>query len=351
MSQQIDLELLPRKERIELAIKAMESNANLSQRRAATVYNVPESTLRRQRAKPASQRVIYPNCSKLTKQEEEVLVQYIRKLNARGFAPTLAYVREMADQLLAARDRGKVGENWVYRFIQRTSGIKSQVLRLRDYRRVLCSDTAIISPWFDLVRNVKAKYGILDQDTYNFDETGFQIGVGGSVKVVTASERRRAPLSVQPGDREWITLIACINAMGWSIPPFFILKAKHHDKAWYVNNPKDWRIGVSKNGWTTNELGLEWLKHFIHHTEAATVGSYRLLIIDGHESHQSLEFQNLCEESKIIALYMPPHASHILQPLNVRCFAPLKQAYKKEIKSLADSHITHVDKKAFLATL
>ena len=350
MSQQIDLELLPRKERIELAIKAMESNANLSQRRAATVYNVPESTLRRQRAKPASQRVIYPNCSKLTKQEEEVLVQYIRKLDARGFAPTLAYVREMADQLLAARDRGKVGENWVYRFIQRTSGIKSQVSRLRDYRRVLCSDTAIISPWFDLVRNVKAKYGILDQDTYNFDETGFQIGVGGSVKVVTASERRRAPLSVQPGDREWITLIACINAMGWSIPPFFILKAKHHDKAWYVNNPKDWRIGVSKNGWTTNELGLEWLKHFIHHTEAATVGSYRLLIIDGHESHQSLEFQNLCEESKIIALCMPPHASHILQPLDVGCFAPLKQAYKKEIKSLADSHITHVDKKAFLAT-
>ena len=337
MSQQIDLELLPRKERIELAIKAMESNANLSQRRAATVYNVPESTLRRQRAKPASQRVIYPNCSKLTKQEEEVLVQYIRKLNARGFAPTLAYVREMADQLLAARDRGKVGENWVYRFIQRTSGIKSQVSRLRDYRRVLCSDTAIISPWFDLVRNVKAKYGILDQDTYNFDETGFQIGVGGSVKVVTASERRRAPLSVQPGDREWITLIACINAMGWSIPPFFILKAKHHDKAWYVNNPKDWRIGVSKNGWTTNELGLEWLKHFIHHTEAATVGSYRLLIIDGHESHQSLEFQNLCEESKIIALCMPPHASHILQPLDVGCFAPLKQAYKNEIKSRGSS--------------
>jgi hypothetical protein len=47
---------------------------------------------------------------------------------------------------------------------------------------------------------------------------------------------------------------------------------------------------------------------------------------------------------------MPLHASHILQPLDVGCFAPLKQAYKKEIKSLADSHITYVDKKAFLAT-
>jgi hypothetical protein len=138
--------------------------------------------------------------------------------------------------------------------------------------------------------------------------------------------------------------------MGWSIPPFFILKAKHHDKAWYHNSPLDWRIGVSKNGWTTNKLGLAWLKHFIQHTEARTVGSHQLLIIDSHESYKLLKFQNLCEGSKIITLYTPPHASHILQPLDVGCFAPLKQAYKKEIRGLADSHINHVNKKAFLAT-
>jgi hypothetical protein len=145
----------------------------------------------------------------------------------------------MANQLLAARGGGQTGINWAYRLIRRRPEIKSQVPRPRDYRRALCSNPAVISPWFDLVRNVKAKYGILDKDTYNFDETGFQIGVGGSVKVVTASERRLKPLSVQPGDREWITLIAGINAIGWSISPFFILKAKHHDRAWYHNNPPD----------------------------------------------------------------------------------------------------------------
>ena len=47
---------------------------------------------------------------------------------------------------------------------------------------------------------------------------------------------------------------------------------------------------------------------------------------------------------------MPLYASYILQLLNVRRFALLKQAYKKEIKSLADNYITYVDKKAFLAT-
>jgi hypothetical protein len=47
---------------------------------------------------------------------------------------------------------------------------------------------------------------------------------------------------------------------------------------------------------------------------------------------------------------MPLHASYILQLLDVRCFAPLKQAYEKEIRGLVDSHINYVNKKAFLAT-
>jgi hypothetical protein len=80
------------------------------------------------------------------------------------------------------------------------------------------------------------------------------------------------------------------------------------------------------------------------------VGSHRLLIIDGHKSHKSHAFQDLCEKSKIITLCIPPHSSHILQPLDVGCFSPLKRACGKEIRGLATSHIDHIDKKAFLAS-
>jgi hypothetical protein len=45
---------------------------------------------------------------------------------------------------------------------------------------------------------------------------------------------------------------------------------------------------------------------------------------------------------------MPLYTFYILQLLNVRCFTPLKQAYKKEIKGLVDSYINYVNKKAFL---
>jgi hypothetical protein len=76
---------------------------------------------------------------------------------------------------------------------------------------------------------------------------------------------------------------------GWAIPPFIIFKGRHHLSAWYKEDslPQDWIIAVSENSWTTNELGLQWLKHFDEHTKKRVVGTHRLLAIDGHESHNS----------------------------------------------------------------
>jgi hypothetical protein len=344
-----DVKLLSRDQRVLLAIQALKSDASLSQRHVAALYSVPRSTLGDRHRGMASRRVTHPNRSNLTKSEEDSLVARIRDLSLRGFAPCHAEVRSMADQLLAVRGGSCVGINWVERFISRQPQIKSQLSRPRDYRRILCSNPAIIEPWFELVASVKAKYGILDEDTYNFDETGFQIGVGGSIKVVTASELRLNPIGRQPGDREWVTLIAAVNAGGWLVPPFFIFKGKTHNQSWYHNNPKDWRIAVTDNGWTTNEVGVAWLQHFIEHTTQRTVGGYRLLIIDGHESYNLIRFQDICKQNNIITLCMPAHASHILQPLDVSCFSPLKRAYKKEVGTLANSHINCIDKLAFLA--
>jgi hypothetical protein len=122
---QPNLKSRPWTDRIILAIQAIKSDALLSLRRAAAVYNVPETTLRRQRAKPASNHNTHHNGSKLQRHEEEATIQSIKKLNARGFAPTLSYVREMANQLLAVRGGSQVRENWTYRLVRRRPEIKS----------------------------------------------------------------------------------------------------------------------------------------------------------------------------------------------------------------------------------
>lgn len=47
---------------------------------------------------------------------------------------------------------------------------------------------------------------------------------------------------------------------------------------------------------------------------------------------------------------MPAHSSHLLQPLDIGCFSPLKRAYSKEIENLIRAHITHITKVEFFET-
>ena len=115
-------------------------------RRAAIVYNVPKATLQRRRAGTQSTRNTHPKSSALTKAEEQALVQYIKKLDAQGLAPTLYYVEDMANQLRAARNADPVGPRWASNFVKREPGLKSRITQQRDRQRVLCSDPAVIRP-------------------------------------------------------------------------------------------------------------------------------------------------------------------------------------------------------------
>jgi hypothetical protein len=52
------------------------------------------------------------------------------------------------------------------------------------------------------MENIRAKYGILDCDFYNFDKTGFMMGIIYAVMVVTCTDQRGRGKAVQPGNRE-----------------------------------------------------------------------------------------------------------------------------------------------------
>ncbi|KAI1670830.1 transposase [Pyrenophora tritici-repentis] len=95
----------------------------------------------------------------------------------------------MADRLLRERGGKPTGKNWVDRFIAYTP------------------ELPVIRPWFMLVQSMKAKYGIVDEDTWNFDESGFMMGKISSQLVVTGSEKPGKQKKLQPGDREWVTLV------------------------------------------------------------------------------------------------------------------------------------------------
>lgn len=75
---------------------------------------------------------------------------------------------------------------------------------------------------------------------------------------------------------------------------------------------------------------------------------YRLLICDGHDSHVSAEFVSICIRERIDLLLLPPHSSHLLQPLDVGVFRPLKLAISTQVSRLVRTGVRRIQKVEWL---
>ncbi|ODM16160.1 hypothetical protein SI65_08594 [Aspergillus cristatus] len=149
----------------------------------------------------------------------------------------------MANLLLAKRGSTTietVGEKWVYNFTQRHPQLKSRFSQRYDYQRAKQEDSKVIQKWFDTIQRTITEHGILLENIYNFDETGFAMGLTATVKVITRAEYYGQRSVLQPGNWEWVTVIESISASGWALPPVIIFKGKLYNQAWFDGLPGDW---------------------------------------------------------------------------------------------------------------
>ena len=83
-------------------------------------------------------------------------------------------------------------------------------------------------------------------------------------------------------------------------------------------------IVTSEKSFTNNAIGIEFLKHFIKHTDAGPHSEWKLLLMDNHESHETAEFLKLANNNHILPYPLIPHLTHCMQPLDVDIFQPYK---------------------------
>jgi hypothetical protein len=347
--QNITMSTQSQEAKIFLALQAISTSKNPRITRIAKIYGVPRSTLR-DRFKGITSKAEVRNAQhNLTLTEEETLVRYVLDLDSRGFPARVKGVEDMANLLLATRHEKPVGTHWAYNFVRRRPEVKTRISRAYDFQRALCEDPDLINAWFQLVTNMRTKYAIQDEDFYNFDETGFMMGVICSSMIVTRADRRGRGKQLQPGNREWATAIECVSSDGFALPPFLIVQGVNHLASWYTdtNLPSSWVIKTSPNGWTDNKTAMDWIQHFNMHTDIRRKGIYRMIVLDGHESHLSAQFEAFCKEKNIITLCLPSHSSHLTQPLDVGCFSVLKRMYGKELEDFIRAHINHITKPEF----
>ncbi|KAJ5799004.1 uncharacterized protein N7503_006509 [Penicillium pulvis] len=305
-----------------LAIKAIKDGQYASAAAAARAFNVPVSTLKHRIKGRQFWNESRPSGHKFTVLEEKSMENWLLSMDSRGAALTHAMLSDMANLLLRSRELTPSDPA-----PKRHETLSSRLSRKYNYERALSEDPRVIGSWFYLVETTIQKYGITSDDIYNFDESGFAMGINSTQRVITSAEYHGRRGVLQPGNREWVTVIECIGAKGVALPPYLIFKGKDFLERW-LSKPPLWSLNKSVNGWTSDEIGIDWLKkHFLSYLPKRK-GKYVLLILDGHSSHLTPTFDKICEENDIISLCMPAHASHLLQPVDVGCFSVLKRVYR-----------------------
>ncbi|XP_030854234.1 uncharacterized protein LOC115929451 [Strongylocentrotus purpuratus] len=333
----------------------------LSQRQASAQYGIPRATIfdKISGRRPPEMCAMGPS-PYLTMAEEAKIATWAIQMSRIGYGRTKPQILQMAQRII--RDDGrpnpfkddKPGKNWFSRFMTR-----NPTLSLRT-PQALGQERAVLTPqkidkWFEglhqymVEKNAVSILSCPDR-IWNADESGFAlsptgdrvIGMRGAKFVYSFSSTTKTNLST----------LEAASASGIFCPPFVIYPGKRVSRNWkpMEGAPESWLYGFSESGWMNSELFYSWLANHFHPFLLSRGTHFPvLLLVDGHASHVDLHVAEFCQHNNIILYRLQAHASHIIQPLDLSVFGPLKKAYKKREGEWKDAHPGQFVTKAFFA--
>jgi len=132
-----------------------------------------------------------------------------------------------------------------------------------------------------------------------------------------------------------------------------ILPGTIHLEDWVTKTDLDDNvlIGVSETSYSNDWLALDWLVHIDRFSSKRKIGSHHLLLLDEYGSHCTKQFLEFCNEKNIIPFCLPPHSTHLLQPLDVVVFQPLKHYHAEAIEEATRTGCSDFNKIEFLAAI
>ena len=227
---------------------------------------------------------------------------------------------------------------------------------------------------------------VTPDNLWNCDEKGITMGRGGHKEKAIVRPGTKQAMALSEGSREFVSVLESISAAGRIIPPFMVYQGKTHRASYYVQPtlaparararapvpapaPAStiqvlWNVGsrgvskaaasitstwrgvetkgaifaVSPSGYMDDELGFAYIsEHFEPATrpKADRHGNrpVRVLIVDGHSSHVHYRVVEFARNHGIYMICLPPHSTHLMQPLDVGCFGLLQCIYQRQLRS------------------
>ena len=172
--------------------------------------------------------------------------------------------------------------------------------------------------------------GYEPQNIWNSNELGVQAGRNGGGRVM-AKTGARSVHSIIPKVWEWLSIFVCMNAAGFHSPSFYIFRGKSFQCDYIKQCEDKASMAMQEKVWMTGHLFKSWIGHFVKNVRDRGLhispSCRHLLILDDHGLHVTMDVVKTARNVGLDLLTLPSHTSYAMQPLDVSCFKPFKQAF------------------------
>ncbi|XP_050064281.1 uncharacterized protein LOC126553153 [Aphis gossypii] len=325
--------------KVQQALDAIHKGMNTST--ASRIFNVPRTTLRNKlEGKSPVESVGHGGVTSILGDETEaLLVEWVLTCAKMGFPVDreglLSSVKKLVDEseMKTPFINNRPGKKWFYGFMNRHKCLSQKHAEYVNKARGSVTEEKI-RKWFDEVSELLGEnLYVLNypERVFNMDETCFYLAPKG--ELILGPRGCNVYDEQTNNNKENITTLFAANALGNWAPPLTIYKYERIPAKIAQSAPPGWGLGKSENGWMTAETFFEYMANiFLPHLIQSNISRPVIIFLDGHSSHLSLHLSKFCRENGLILIALYPNSTHILQPLDVAVFGPLKSSWKKTVK-------------------
>ena len=314
-------------EDLENAIKSVRGGETIG--KAAARFGVPKSTLyRKVKAKQLKKN---GGQLSLTEECELSLLAVINqvtdwKVPFDGYDVRLL-VKHYLDKRGVSHKRFKdnlPGPDWLRGFTRR----RNLVLRLADNVKPakFVVDEASVNVFFDNI--TQTLQGVPPENIFNFDETNMTDDPSRK-KCIVRRGLRRVERKVSHS-KQGFSVMFSGSAAGVYLPPMVVYKVASENvyDSWMEGGPRGALYASTKSGWFNTVTFERWFfEVFLPHVQHL-IGP-KVLIGDNLGCHFSTDVIKSCRQHDIRFTALLPNATHLMQPLDVAVFRPMKVSWRK----------------------
>jgi len=310
----------------------------MSVRRAAVEYDIPSSTLHDHISGKVSAGAVSGAPRYLDEEEEKELVDFLLGCAEVGYPKTVKEVRIIVGKIIAKKHKQEngttapVSHGWWEKFQRRHQELSLRSSESLSQRRAMAMNPGVLNRYFDLLEDTVKGNDLHKRPAliFNCDESGFPLAHRPGKRI--AGKGQKHVLTVTSDSKSRVTVLACVNAAGYAIPPLVVYARANLTKPLYKGEIPGTMYALSPgSGWMDGITFYEWFEH--HFLEYAPSGRPLLLLLDGHSSHYNPTFIRFAAQKGVIVFALPPNTMHISQPLDSVCFKALKQCWDEQCNS------------------